>query len=94
MVICYIGGEYTGESRDVDEILSVVSPCIEKEDCEHIRQIINQGCPSYLDFKGTVKNKHQVLCRGNQQTFLQYTKFTAKAMNKEEQNSHVLLFRH
>jgi hypothetical protein len=64
-VICYIRGEYTGENRDADTIFAVVSPCIEKEDCDHIRQIINQGCPSYLKFEETFENKYQVLCMGN-----------------------------
>jgi hypothetical protein len=31
---------------------------------------------------------------GNQQTFLEHPKVTAKAMNKEEKNSHVLPFRY
>jgi hypothetical protein len=34
-----------------------------------------------------------VLQKGNQQTFLQFLEVTAKAMNKEEKNSHVLAFR-
>jgi hypothetical protein len=34
-----------------------------------------------------------VLQKGNQQTFVQYPEVTAKAMNKEEINSHVLPFR-
>ncbi len=95
MVIHYLNGEYyTGKSRNADAILAVVSPYIVREDCKHIKQIIHQGCPSYLDFKETYKNKHQVLWKGNQQTFFQYPKVTAKVMNKEERNSHVLLFRH
>ena len=34
-----------------------------------------------------------VLQKGNQLTFLQFPEVTAKAMNKEEKNSHVLAFR-
>jgi hypothetical protein len=93
MVIRYLNGKYTGESRNADAILAAVPPYIVREDCKHIKQIVNQGCPSYLDFEEMYKNKHQVLWKGNQQTFLQYPKVTAKA-KKEERNSHVLRFRH
>jgi len=34
-----------------------------------------------------------VLQKGNQLTFLQFPEVTAKAMNKEEKNSHFLAFR-
>ena len=94
MVIRYLKGEYVGESRDADKILSAVSPYINEDDCNHIRRIIDQGCPSYLDFEEDYDNKHLVLRKGNQQTFLEYPEVTAKAMNKEEKNSHVLPFRH
>jgi len=94
MVIRYLKGEYVGESRDADKILSAVSPYINEDDCNHIRRIIDQGCPSYLDFEEDYDNKHLVLRKGNQQTFLKYPEVTAKAMNKEEKNSHVLSFRH
>ena len=94
MVIRYLKGEYVGESRDAERILAAVSPHISEADCNHIRRIINQGCPSYLDFEEDYDNKHSVLCKGNQQTFLEHPEVTAKAMNKEEKNSHVLPFKH
>jgi hypothetical protein len=83
MVIQYLKGKYVGESRDANTTLSVVSSLISGKDCEHIKQIINQCCPFRLDFEEDYKNKHLVLQKGNQQTFLKYPKVTAKAMNKE-----------
>jgi hypothetical protein len=94
MVIRYLNGKYTSKSRNADVILAAVSSYIVREDCKHIKQIIDQGCPSYLDFEERYKNKHQVLWEGNQQAFLQYSEVTAKVMNKEERNSHVLPVRH
>jgi hypothetical protein len=84
MVIRYIKGAYVSESRDADAILKVVSPYIKDEDCNHIKCIINQGCPPYLDFEEDYDNKQAVLCKGNQHTFLRHPDVTAKAMNKEE----------
>jgi hypothetical protein len=51
MVICSIKGEYVGERRNADATLASVSPHINSEDCQHIKWIINQGCPSQLNFK-------------------------------------------
>ncbi len=46
-----------------------------------------------LILRKITKNKHIVLQKRNQQTFLLHPEVTAKAMNKEEKNSHVLPFR-
>ena len=93
MVVRYLKGEYVGESRNTKRILEKVSPYIDEVDCEHIKRILDQGCPSHLDFEEEYDNKHMVLQKGNQLTFLQFPEVTAKAMNKEEKNSHVLAFR-
>jgi hypothetical protein len=93
MVAQYLKEEYVGESRDANAIIKEVSPYISHIDCQHIKRIINQECPSHIDFEEDYKNKHMVLRKGNQQTFLQHQEVTAKAMNKEEKNSHVLPFR-
>ena len=84
MVIRFIKGEYVAVSQHIN-----------KDDCRHIERIINQGCPSFLNFEERYKNKHAVLRRGNQTTFLQYPEVTAKAVNKEEEenNSHILPFK-
>ena len=93
MVVRFLKGEYVGESRNADEILEKVSPYIDEIDCQHIKQTINQGCPSHIDFEEDYDNKHMVLRKGNQQTFLQFPEVTAKAMNKEEKFSHVIAYR-
>jgi hypothetical protein len=69
MLLRYLKGEYTGESRNVDAILEKVVPYIEPEDAEHIHRIITQGCPSQLDFDENTMNKLAVIEKGNQQTF-------------------------
>ena len=93
MVIRYLKGKYVGESQDAKKYLSAVSPHTSNKDSEYIRRNINQGCPSRLDFKEEYENKHFVLQKGNQQTFLQHPEVTSKTMNKEEKNSHILSFK-
>ncbi len=84
MVVRYLKGKYIGESRAADKILEKVSTYIDGVNCKHIKLIINQGCPSHIDFEEDYDNKHMVLWKGNQQTFLQFSEATAKAMNKKE----------
>jgi hypothetical protein len=93
MVVQYLKGKYVGESRNANAILKKVLPYICDEDCQHIKHIIDQGCPSYINFEEDNDNKHIVLWKGNQQTFLQFSVVIAKAMNKDEKNSHNLPFR-
>ena len=83
MVVRYLKGEYVGESRDADKILEKVSPYIDEVDCKHIKWIINQGCPSHIDFEEDYDNKHMVLWKGNQQTFLNFLKSPRKQRIKK-----------
>jgi hypothetical protein len=92
MVVRYIKGKYVGESRNVNAILEKVLPYICEVNCKHIVRIINQGCPTHIDFEESYENKHMVLWKGNQQTFLQFPEVTAKAMNKEEKTATSCLF--
>ena len=47
----------------------------------------------HIDFNKDYDNKHMDLQKGNQNTFLQFPEVTAKAINEEEKNSHILAFR-
>jgi hypothetical protein len=87
MVVGYLKGKYVRESSNANALLEKVLLYICKVDCKHIVRIINQGCPSHIDFEENYENKHMVLWKGNQQTFLQFLEVTAKAMNKEEKTA-------
>jgi hypothetical protein len=90
MLIHYLNGKYISKSRDAGQILQEASLYISSEDTAHIKQVITQGCPSYLDFKEEPENKLAVIWKGNQHTFLEHLEIARKAMNKEEINSHVV----
>jgi hypothetical protein len=78
MVVQYIKGKYVGESRNANAILKKVLLYICDEDCQHIKCIIDQGCLSYINFEEDYENKHIVLWKENQQTFLQFPKVMQK----------------
>ncbi len=84
MDIRYLKGEYVGNSHNANKILASVSPYISVEDCEHIKQIIIQGCPSRLDFEEDYENKHEVLRRGNQHTFLEHPDDKSNEQRREK----------
>ena len=93
MLLRYLKGKYTGESRNVDAFLEKVMPYIEPKDAEHIRPIITQGCPSQLDVDEDTMNMLAVIDKGNQQTFEEHPEVAKKKMNKEKKNSHVPPFK-
>jgi hypothetical protein len=90
MLIRYLKGEYVGEARDVTAILTQVSPHITKDDSNHIRRILTQGCPSKLILSEPNKMKMSIIAKGNQQTFKMFPEQVTKTMNKEERNSHLI----
>ncbi len=90
MLIHYLNGKYVGKSRDMGQSLQKASPYISSKDAAHIKWVITQGCPSYLDFEEEPENKLAVIQKGNQHTFLEHLEIARKAMNKEERNSHVV----
>jgi hypothetical protein len=90
MLVRYLNGEYTGESRDIPVILKKVSPHISKEDAVHVERILTQGCPSKLQISKPSTMKDETIALGNQQTFHMYPGVVTKTMNKEEKNSHLI----
>ena len=57
--------EYTGAWRNVEKVLAGVTSVISEEDCQHIKQILTQGCPFELRFEEQESSKLQMLRRGN-----------------------------
>jgi hypothetical protein len=90
MVIRYLKSEYFGENRDVNQILSDVSPFIDETDAAHIKLILTQGCPSKLSFKEMMIMKASIIQKGNQATFKMHPEAVTKTMNKEDRHSHLL----
>jgi hypothetical protein len=67
--ICFLGGEYTGYTRDVHRTLSVVKDHISPEDLAHMKWILLDSCPAELTFKEPLSNKMEMMSRGNSKSF-------------------------
>jgi hypothetical protein len=90
MLICYVKGEYVGESRDVSQTIKDILPYIVKVDVAHIEQIFTKGCPSIINYEDASDMKSFIIKKGNQVTFKMYPETVTKKMNKEDRNSHLL----
>jgi hypothetical protein len=89
-VVRFIGGEYTGEERDVQQVLSDISGHVSDVDLEHIRRILTEGCPARMHFEEPTSNKLALLERGNQRSFEENPEVSRRVLNKEDKRSHFL----
>ena len=86
-----MGGEYIGYHRDVQRTLAAVQPHIMDKDYGHIKRILLDGCPSELMFIEPLDNKLIMIRRENLKSFDDNADLVRKAMNKEDQYSHIVL---
>ncbi len=88
----WMGGEYTGYHHDAQRTLAVVRPYITAGDYNHIEQILLDGCPAELMFTEPLDNKLNMIRQGNSKSFNDNPNLIRKAMNKEDQYSHLVPF--
>jgi hypothetical protein len=86
----WLGGEYTGHHWDVQTTLDAVESHIMPGDFEHMKRILLDGCPAELMFIEPLDNKLAILKHGNLKTFKDNPDLIKKAMNKEDQYSHLV----
>jgi hypothetical protein len=85
-----MSGEYTGYHCDVQRTLAAVRPYITAEDYNHIEQTLLDGCPAELMFTEPLDNKLKMIRQGNLKGFNDNPNLVRKAMNKEDQYSHLV----
>ena len=89
-LVRWMGGKYTGYHRNVQRALAAVQPHITAEDYGHIERILLDGCPAELMFIESLDNKLRMLRQRNSKNFNDNADLVRKAMNKEDQYSHLL----
>ena len=63
MVTRYLGGKYTAEWRDVNEIISICKPFVAPEVLGQMERILTTGCPSYFNWEEDAGNKRAFVSR-------------------------------
>lgn len=90
LLVRFMAGEYTGETRDVTRVEQAIGQYIDPIDMQHIKRILTLGCPAQLTFDEELDNKLKLIKEGNQKSFETHPEFVSKTLNKEERNSHVI----
>ncbi len=86
----FLGGEYTGYTRDVHRTLSAVKDHISPEDLAHMKRILLDGCLAELTFKEPLSTKMEMISRRNSKSFNENPEIVKNTMNKEDRYSHVV----
>ena len=89
-LVRWLGGEYTGERRDMHQTLTAVRDHVSMDDFNHMKRILLDGSPFELTFDKPLTNKSLMIQRGNSKSFNENPELVAKTMNKEDRYSHVL----
>ena len=90
LVVRYLGNEYTGEHRDVGEILGKIHGNVDQDDYDAIERILTQGCPYEFDIEIPRSEKRKLMARGNQRSVEENEKLITKTINKEDAASHIV----
>ena len=92
LVMRALGGEYTGEWRDVDAVLAAIEPHCTPEDSQHIARILRRGCPHDFNWEEDAKNKETFIRQGNAPSVNLDCPHVNKALVKDWKNSNVMCF--
>ena len=93
MAVRFLGGEYTGANRPVQETLDAVRDHVSSSDYEHIKRVLLEGCPSVCALEESTESKLDIVRRGNQKNYQDNPEKTDKTLNKEDRYSHLLPIR-
>ncbi len=88
--VCFLGGEYTGYSRDIQQTLLLIKDHISHEDLAQMKQILLDGCLTEITVEQPLSNKMEMILRWNSKSFKHYPEIVKKTMNKEDRFSHVV----
>jgi len=88
--VAMMGGDYTGENREIDSALKTMNPHIVPDDFLHIKRILTEGCPACFNLEETTASKLEILHRGNQKNYQDNPEIAKKTINKEDRYSHLI----
>jgi hypothetical protein len=86
----YLGGKYTAEWSDVNEIISTCEPIVSPEVLSQMERILTTGCPLYFNWEEDATNKRAFVSWRNLSSVAQHGDLVAKTLAKEVRNSHLI----
>ena len=90
-LIRFLGGNYTGEYRDIQSTIASLKASKCNDQVIHdLQRLLSQGCPMKMNASSTHSNFLQFLRYGNHSTIKDNVAKTHKAMNKEDRNQYLI----
>ena len=90
-LIRYLGGNYTGESRKINETIEIFKKSnYDDEIISDLRRILEIGCPNKFNAHSSRKNFLDFAKYGNYSSIDKNLEQTLKAMNKEDKNQFLI----
>ena len=91
LLIRYLGNNYTGEHRNVEETAAVLlQHGLDSDLVEHYRRVMTVGCPRVFNTEVTRENAMKYWRAGNNPSIGKKLPQVMKTMNKEHKNNHVI----
>ena len=90
MVMRYLGGNYTGEHRDIAAIIQRIKPHVSPYLLNHFERVMTLGCPNVMVYETTRENTMQFWRKGNHPSIAKKLQQVLTTMNKEERNNFVI----
>ena len=90
-LIRFLGGNYTGEYRTIEDTIKILkdTKCNEKV-IEDLQRLFKTGSPNYMNASSTHKNFLDFFRYGNHSTIDSNIEKTLKTMNKEDRNQYLV----
>ena len=84
----YLGGQYTGDDRNVEQILSNIKNKVSKNVYDDVKRILTIGAPTYLSGELSRKNFLEYWRYGNHPTINTNREKIKRVMNKEDKHKY------
>ena len=89
-VIRYVGGNYTADFRDVNEIVKQLEGKVDPKDIEDLKRVFTTGAPGRLVAESSKDNMLDYWRYGNHTSILKNIDKVNKTMNKEDKHCYVI----
>jgi hypothetical protein len=91
-LVCWLGGEYTGQHRNVNRTLTAVKDHVSPEDFNRMKRILMDGSPCKLTIDEPLANTSLMIQQGNSKSFNKNPELVLKTMHKEDRSSEVVIW--
>ena len=90
LVMRFLSNNYTGEYRDVPQIIARIRPFVDADLLLHFERVMLSGCPNKMNYETSRENALLYWRKGNNPSIKNNLAKVMKTMNKEDKNNFVI----